>query len=265
MAFLNAVGTDAVRFCRDETGGLYRWENGRWEVYPFNALYEGYFPPCRFTALGYFDGQFYIVGVDKSNRTRMYLSMAGNVWTEQELVSVDPMGARTVLMGAVVSMLYLEQPNQVMLLTEAGMLAVIPDCPRCIRIGKLEQVPEDAWLDGGKICIRWKSGKVGMIPQNVVDQVRVAWDYAEVLMQQYCACVIDLRPVEEKRQTRFTDCIRLPPEAVPEWLEGQGKETYLFFLCRFGVQADQCAQLARRKGFVHAYSLGGTEKFAHLE
>lgn len=265
MAFLDAVGTDTVRLCRDEVGRLYQGANGQWEEYPFNTLYEGYFPHCRFTALGYFDSQFYAAGVDGNNRTRMFLSMMGNVWTEQTLVAVDPMGGRTVLMGAVVKMLYQERQNQLLLLTTAGMLAVIPDCPRCIRIQMLEQVPEDAWIDGEKICIQWNSGEMGTVSLNVVDQVRVAWSYAETMMQQHPACVIDLRPAAEKQQERFLPCVRLSPEAVPEWLERQRQGRYLFFLCKFGVQADQCARLARRRGNVHSYSLGGTEVFAHLE
>lgn len=40
-------------------------------------------------------------------------------------------------------------------------------------------------------------------------------------------------------------------------IEIQEKERCILFLCDYGVQSDQAARVARRKGYHQAYSIGG--------
>lgn len=265
MDYLDVCGSEKARFCRDGDGNLYQWQAQKWEKYRFNEIYRDYYKPCRFTALGYFGGQFYAAGVDGENRTHLFLSLMGGVWNEQNLVATSPMGGRTELRGAAVKLLYTQSPYQVCLLTNAGQLAILPDCPKCIRILPLEDEPVDGWMDEKDIRIKWRSGGERTISLASVNQFRVAWSYAADLIKKHGATVVDLRSQTEYQKGHIQPSVSIQAGAVEGWLEGQSKEAYLLFLCKYGVQADQCAKFARKNRFVHAYSMGGTEPFAHLD
>lgn len=265
MEKLEICGNDTVKMACDEAGKLHLWEGQEWKEFPFNAIYRGYFPACRFTAVGYFAEQFYAAGVDDGGDPHLFLTAMGKVWVEQNLTATGAMGEKTRLRGEPVKLLCSREPFQVHLMTNAGQLASIPDCPKCIRIKTLEGIPRDGWISGSSLHIRWENGGEGEISLLDASRYRVAWSYAAGMMASGKAIVADLRSREAWEKGHFPRSISLPAEGVEDWLQTRDKEECILFLCRFGVQADNAAICARRMGFSRAYSLGGTEEFAHLD
>lgn len=263
MEYLDIIDSPQKRLCRDAQGRLYRMNGMDWEEYPFNSIYEGYFPACRFTALGYLEQRYYAAGTDEGGNARVFESDGGEVWIERPLVEIDPMGGRTALPGDVIKLLYMDKPFHLILLSDAGEMAIVPDCPKCVKILPLEGHPTDGCMEDGWIHIRWSSGVWGKLPLSAAQQVRVSWELAQRWLLHDQAQVVDLCP-QTALQTEFFDHrIQMEMQEIPEWLEGISTERCILFLCQYGTQADQCAKMARRMGFVRAYSLGGTEEFAH--
>lgn len=259
MELLEIVGIPPHRMARDPQGRLYLQQDSGWEEFPFHELYRSDYPACEFSALGYYDQQFYIAGVDDAGNTHLFSSSGGSVWTEHPLIAADPMGHGTVLRGRVVKMLCRDKPFQLILLTDEGRLALVPDCPKCVRIERLSQKPQDAYLQEDWLWIQWESGQWEKLPLCVLQQVRVTWEYARSLCRKTRVRLVDLGGDNGPVQPLDAPYIHMDIAHVDSWLETVPKRECLIFLCRYGVQADQCAKLARRRGFSDAYSLGGMD------
>lgn len=121
----------------------------------------------------------------------------------------------------------------------------------------------DGRIEGGWLHIRWSSGAWGKLPLSAAQQVRVSWELAQRWLLHDQAQVVDLRPRSAPQAEFFANSIQMEMQKVPQWLERIPTERCILFLCQYGTQADQCAKMARRMGFARAYSLGGTEGFAH--
>lgn len=98
-------------------------------------------------------------------------------------------------------------------------------------------------------------------------QFRVAVSFAKELVLKG-ASVIDVREGSEHTEDRIMDfpqIFRVPLEDLEEYLLEIPKNRAVLFLCRTGRRADFAVEYARKNGFIKAYSIGGIEKWAHLE
>ena len=264
MQYLDECSSRGVALARDGEGRLYRRAGDAWEYYDFNGDYAGYYLPCRFTAVAVCGELFYIAGLDANGRPHLFSSLSGSVWDEHSLSAQSPLGDRMSAAGSVVKILWDEGARQVLLLTDAGQVVTLPDCPKCLRVRALKGRPLDARLHDGALEIDVADGTRQTLPLSALRQYRVSWSYAAGLLRQG-ARVVDLRGTEEYAHGHLPGSENVPFSGLEDWLSQQPKAAICLFLCRTGVLADEAADYARAGGWASAYSLGGLEAFAHVD
>ena len=255
------------RGCRlrlDGAGGICTEKDGVFVPWDFNAAYAGYYPSCRFTALASGGGLFYAAGLDEDGQPRLFTSLSGSVWEERPLTAVDPAGGRIRTQGRILRIVYADALRQALLITDAGQVVTLADCPRCLRIHPFSGTPTDARLAGRNLEITLEGGARTCIPLYALAQYRVSWGFADRLVQQG-AVIADLRAPEEFARGHLPGSENVPFETLGNWLASHGKGETLLFLCRTGVLADEAADYARGGGWVNAYSMGGLNAFGHID
>lgn len=98
-------------------------------------------------------------------------------------------------------------------------------------------------------------------------QFRIEVSFAKELISKG-ASVIDVRDENEytgECATDFTGICNIPLETLSEYLQKIPKKKAMLFLCHTGRKADYAAEYARKNSFNKAYSIGGIEKWAHIE
>lgn len=248
----------------DQSGNLYHCLQGRYTLYDFNGCYSGYYPSCKFTALGAGGGLFYAAGVDRSGAPHLFSSLSGSVWEERSLTAWNPFGGQKQAKGQIVSVLYMESARQILLVTDAGQVVTLPDCPKCVRIQEVGGRPICARLKGNQLEILMADGNCQKMYLDLFLQYRVSWSYAAELIRTG-GRVIDLRTPDEFISGTWRGSENVPYETLANWLPGQEQDAVLLFLCRLGLLADNAAEYARRKGWKNAYSMGGLSAIGHLE
>lgn len=154
--------------------------------------------------------------------------------------------------------------GQIFFLTGQGELVVLPDCPKCMKIRKVSDKPlVDGKIDKEKLELTLEDGSQLEIPKFIVEQFRVSFSYAEQKKTEPYI-LVNLQKKLHNKET-FPNAVFVQPEDVPDWLEEIEKEWYIFFLCEWGIQADEAAHYARRNGWNRAYSLGGIKQGFHME
>ena len=135
---INDSWTNAGIRMRLEDGSLYRcpMDQDLWEFYDFNRIYAGFYPACLFTALSVQRGLFYAAAIDAEGETHVYTSIAGEVWDAVNLTTTGIFG-RDKASGRVLKIFGSTKLDQVFLLTDAGQLITLPNCPKCVRILRL--------------------------------------------------------------------------------------------------------------------------------
>ena len=240
-----------------EDGILYRNDgSGCRTVFDFNSEYQDYYKPCRFTALSSEGGQFLLAGVDEEGQPHLFLSLMGSVWEER-------------------------------LICRNGEMAVMPDCPKCMRIfpsaggpssdgdkapGVTPELEDAVLTPDSAILLTWKNGGQQRLPLESLRQFRVSVSFAARLLQQG-AQLIDVREQSnhENEQTSgpvsslYKTAVSIPLSELDEYLNTQSSGICMIFLCRTGRLADEAAEYARAHGFHKAFSIGGTEGWAHVE
>ncbi|MCM1220044.1 MAG: rhodanese-like domain-containing protein [Lachnospiraceae bacterium] len=264
MAYLDICENGSVALGRDEAGKLYIRKEGGWGLYDFNSSYAGYYPACCFTALGAGGGLFYAAGIDSSGFPHLFSSLSGGVWEEHGLAARTPFGSQTQARGRIVSILYAESARQVLLVTDAGQVVTLPDCPKCIQIRDIPGCPASARLQEDMLEINLADGTSTKIYLRIFLQYRVSWSYASELVQSG-GKIIDLRTPEEFASGTLDGSVNVPFGLLADWLRGQKKDSVLLFLCRMGTLADEAADFARSDGWEKAYSMGGLDVFGHVE
>ncbi len=243
-----------------ESGMPVRCRDGRCEPWDFNAEYAGFYPRCRFTAALSAGGQHLLAGVDDAGQPHLFSSIQGGVWEERSLTAQQPMAFGQKLSGEIDWILFQEEENQYLLICRNGQAAVLPDCPKCLRILSLQRsdAPEallsEASAADGKLRLVWEDGVSRGMPLSMLRQYRASFEFARQWLARG-GLLIDLRTSEGG----------LRAEDVEPFLENQSRDTPIFFLCETGRLADSAADAARKKGFRRAYSLGGSEEWAHVE
>jgi rhodanese-related sulfurtransferase len=267
MSLLDVSSTadNEVRLARSPSGRLYVRRGDRWELYDFNEMYRGYYPACTFTALTYAGGMFHLAGVDEQGHAHVFSSLAGNVWEERNLVSLQPMEEPIRLKGKVSRILFDDESEQLFLICANGQLATLPDCPKCVKIIRLRNSPaEDGWFDEDCIVVRFADGSTQRIPKYDAVQYRVSLGYACRCLRQG-AVLVDLRTPDEYSAGHLRGSINIPFELLGEDLRKIDPRKLVIFVCRIGIKADEAVSYARKNGYSRAYSLGGINILSHIE
>ena len=245
-------------------GALSVEQDGAFLPYDFNAAYAGYYPACRFTALAAGSGLFYVAGLDEAGRPHLFTSISGGVWDERPLAAVDRLGGRIQTCGRVVRIVYADALRQALLITDAGQVVTLPDCPKCLRIHAVSGVPVDARLAGDMLEIELEGGAWTRLPLNTLSQYRVSWSFADQLVRRG-ATVVDLRESGEFARGHLPGSVNVPFAELSDWLRARSRGEALLFLCRTGLLADEAADHARAGGWLNAYSMGGLNTFGHID
>ena len=249
---------------RDDDGRLYIKSDDQWELFDFNSIYSGYYPPCRFTALAACGGFFHAAGTDDNGRPHLFSSMSGSAWEERPLATRDPMGDLITVNGNVIGIIGHEEQRQLFLVTDAGQLVTLPECPKCMRVHALGGRPAGARLCGSDIIVDMEDGTRTLLSVNALTQYRVSWTYAAGLFAKG-AVIADLREKDNFALGNIPNSVNVPFSALSDWLTARDKAEVILFLCRTGTLADEAADFARAGGWLNAYSMGGLNAFGHVE
>lgn len=240
--------------------------------FDFNKTYEGYYEPCEFTAFAATSQGYKLAGVDKKGKVHLFSSCRGRVWEEILLCMTRPFEKVRILGTKIIKILEEEPYRQLYLICEGGEIAVLPDCPRCIRITE-ESIPQGSKIidahfstieTGVKVMDLFLDNKEKKaVFLSSLRQYRIAVSFAEKLMEKG-GTIIDVRPGQGEIPGNWEKGIHIPLEELDAYLEGAEKDAVMLFYCSTGLLADEAASDARRMGFYNAYSLGGIREWAHI-
>ena len=179
-------------------------------------------------------------------------------------MTVDPAGGQIRTRGRIIRIIYADELRQVLLITDAGQVVTLPDCPKCLRIHPFSGTPTDARLAGSNLEIKLEGGAEARIPLYALAQYRVSWSFADHMVRRG-AIIADLREAGEFARGHLPGSENVPFESLGDWLATRSKSETLLFLCRTGVLADEAADYARGGGWQNAYSMGGLNAFGHID
>ncbi|MBQ9642420.1 MAG: rhodanese-like domain-containing protein [Lachnospiraceae bacterium] len=269
-----------MKFELSENGTLYRIVDGARRAYDFNEEYRGYYAPCRFTALSEDGGQILLAGLSQDGHPHLFLSLMGTAFEERTLAAVSPTSPPKQLGGEIFRILYEKDENQYYLICRNGEIAVMPDCPKCMRIvstGSDRSLVEAELVrrqHGGEselcLALTKEGGDTMEIPLSSLRQYRVSWSFAEKLLSGG-ALLVDVREQEAEAEdalivlSKTRGCRHIPLSRLDDFLREQPRQQVFVFICRTGRLADEAAEYARSCGFYRAFSAGGTEDWAHVE
>ncbi|RHR22565.1 rhodanese-like domain-containing protein [Clostridium sp. AF19-22AC] len=223
--------------------------NKEWKPIDFNTIYKNFYPVCKFTAIGATEQDFVAAGTGEDGLPYVFRSLLGGVWESVNLLCGNSLIGYQRASGMIVDIIYDQKIKQLFMICENGELLTIPDCPKCAKLYRVsdEKITSGRFSkDNSDILITTSSGKELAIEWESAVQIRVSPDYARQKIKEG-GILVDLR------ETDLDD--------IDEVLDTQHKESFIAFLCNYGVQADQAAKYARRKGYHQSYSLGGVRFF----
>ena len=249
---------------RLKDGSLYRrpMDQDLWEFYDFNRIYAGFYPACLFTALSVQRGLFYAAAIDAEGETHVYTSIAGEVWDAVNLTTAGVFG-RDTARGRVLKIFGSTKLDQVFLLTDAGQLITLPNCPKCVRILRLGGKPRDAETADSCVRITMEDGSVKCIAMGEAAQYQVSWSYAVKLREQG-AELIDLRDRRRFEQWHLNGSINIPAEEFRDWILEKSTDKIYLFICQNGTLSQEAARYARNQGFARSYTMGGFDNYSHV-
>lgn len=215
-----------------------------WKPVLFNQTYQGYYPECRFTAIGATEKDYVAAGIGEDGLPYVFRSLMGGVWESVNLVCGSRLFGYRRASGRIVEILYDLRSKQLFMPCANGELLTIPDCPKCAKIQKVteERIAGGAFSEDYRhMILMTETGHKLQIGLEEAVQIRVSPDYADQKIKEG-GVLADLREMEE--------------DDVGDWLKTQPKNRFIAFICHYGVQADRAARYAREKGYEKAYSLG---------
>jgi hypothetical protein len=133
-----------------------------WEVFDFNAFYEGFYAPRRFTAVCVTDRQVAVVGVTGEGVPTLSLSTGNDVWTERSLDYIDPKGMPATLRQTPRAIIYEAEWDRFLLACDGGVVMSVPACSHC---NELHQLPTESDLvalavSGAQVLAVGKNGVI---------------------------------------------------------------------------------------------------------
>lgn len=231
----------------------------------FNGLYQGYYPPCRFTAVAFCDGAYCAAGTGPQGETMLYRSLLGGVWEPANLVMQTPTGAVRRPMGPCVAILHHGASGQLLLVCQNGQLVTLPDCPKCVSIRSISAEPLlAAALEGEELVAATISGRQLRLPVAGAVQYRVSRGFTAALLQGG-GVLADVRNADDHEENGLPQSVCLPLQALEQGLAAYAQSTPLVFYCENGAKADQAARYARQQGYSKAYSMGGLLPNTYLD
>lgn len=224
-------------------------------TFDFNGNYKGYYPECRFTAVGTDRRHMYAAGTDDAGVPHLFVSEFGMVWSPINISSGFTYSCLDEY-GDVIQILYDEIGKYPVLITKNGYLVTIPDCSKCVGVRKVSDIPiEKAEFSGDEILFTDSSGKTKNIYIHASERFKCEWSFAVQHIKEG-GILIDLREPSSAYVNPLPDARLIPFADLFILLNSISKDRYLFFSCERGFRSEQAVLEARTRGFDHAYTLG---------
>lgn len=249
------------RIAISPAGELWQQSSGR-QPAAFNEIYRGYYPECRFSDAIFCERGFYAAGTTKDQKPILFYSARGTVWNREELAVTVPPGKKICLEQKINRLLYDDEMKQLFILCEKGSIAILPDCPKCMKIHSVSRLDIiDGRLEKEQVVLFLSDGTYLEIPKNEVGQFRISLNYARknFCSEHYLVGLGPCRTADPHLEEFLKDSIYLSEDEIPDWLDSISRTAFIFFFCPYGVQADRTARYARRLGWINAFSLGGIQ------
>lgn len=232
-----------------------RFSDNSETIFDFSAAYDGYYPPCRFTAAAAGDNLFYAAGTEASGIPRLYSSTDGKVWAPVNIASnIGAASAKDY--GDIVRILVDPESRLPLLVARNGFLVIIPDCPRCVsarRISDTEIV--DAQFRSGTLWVTDISGAVSHVMLRASQQFRCDWAFARPMIAAG-GLLFDLREKTNAHKNPLPGARVVPADVLNLLLGRIPRDIPLFFVCEYGIKAEEAVLAARNMGYDRAYTLG---------
>ena len=246
-----------------EDGGLCVFRDGTWAAFPFNDVYAGEYPPCVFRDVLYAREVFYAAATTIDGTAAVYASLDGDDWSPLDLREQRPWSDGKPPRGGAVKLFPEENLRRVLLVCSGGDVVLLPECPKCVKILRVtDKTVVDADYSGQSLTLAYGDGQRETVPVPTAGALRVSLSYAKQMGGE----LIDIRPEKMRQQEGPIPCtVSMEPEDLDDYLETRAPDTRMYFICSFGVIADQAAGHAYRMGFQNARSVGGIHPGLHID
>ena len=265
-----------VKYCQSEDGkrGLavdkegYLWRGGKqegsdqeafwqWEQFDFNKEYQGYYPPCSFTAVAWTEGGFLAAGMEtESARSRpaAYSSLRGSVWQPENLKALTADGVLTPTEPILVFCPD-KSSGQIFLLGGRGQVITLTGCPNCVKISHFtDQDILKGEIAGEFLRLTLADGTLKDIHLHAALQLHLSREAAKEKQRQ--GGILVYVGTGEGVFEDFPEVLVCPLPRLNAFLQTCPKEQILVFLCESGVKAKAAAKSARAQGYEQAYYIG---------
>lgn len=108
-----------------------------WNVFDFNAVYSGFYKPCRFTKIVVTANNIAVTGIYNDGTPVLMLSTHGNVWAERTLNYNDAQANYVTLTETPNDIFYDAQRDLLYIACNNGVILSIPSCSHCNKAAKL--------------------------------------------------------------------------------------------------------------------------------
>lgn len=225
-------------------------------VFDFNTYYKGCYPECHFTAVGICENLMYAAGTNDLGIPHLFSSADGKVWTQVNIASRLGITEESAY-GDIVQILYDNCSHQSFLVTRNGYLVTLPDCPKCVRVRRVSDLPlKSGKIEDETIYLYNVNGNCLSYPLALSVQYRCSWTYAKPHIGKD-GMLLDLRDLQDAKERPINGAVIFPEELIDAFLQKYYKNMHIFFVCEKGIKADDAVREARGRGFEKAYSLGG--------
>lgn len=125
-----------------------------WNIFDFNAVYAGFYKPCRFTKVLAATYNIAVAGIYEDGSPVLMFSTQGNVWTERTLDYNDAQANHISLSDAPNDIFYDSQRDFFYLACNNGTIMSIPSCSHCNKAARLTSENLTAiWCVGDSLMV----------------------------------------------------------------------------------------------------------------
>lgn len=217
----------------------------------------------RFTVKTQLKNGYYCAGTDSGGYPHLFFSLMGGVWEEMPLMMLWPIPSRPDR-GDILRILEDPESDLIHLVVNNGQMITLSDCPKCTRIRQISRTElKDAFLQERRLHLVLADGREEDVSLEE-ERFRASYSFAK----ESCGkggILVFLDEQAEKELPEISAREKLNIEDLDLFLRHKSSRQPIFFLCRSGMQADQAARSARRKGYRKSFSLGGCEEGLHVD
>ena len=194
---------------------------------------------------------------------KYFRALDGDDWSPLDLREQRPWSDGKPPRGGAVKLFPEENLRRVLLVCSGGDVVLLPECPKCVKILRVtDKTVVDADYSGQSLTLAYGDGQRETVPVPTAGALRVSLSYAKQMGGE----LIDIRPEKMRQQEGPIPCTAsMEPEDLDDYLETRAPDTRMYFICSFGVIADQAAGHAYRMGFQNARSVGGIHPGLHID